>query len=543
MRLFFISLVSALVIAGVASSQQDTATAEWHNQVGVVHLKKNQFIEAAAEFRKAVEIDPAFIRAWTNLGSSLAQAGDMEESVDAFRKAVALDGKDPQLRMNLGIALRAKGDADLALKEFRAVLKSRPDDVEVHQHLALTMKQLGDLEGAIVGFETVLGLNPEHREAYYNLGTVLRQQAAARRRGRPPARLEPSIEEGLRAAKDFISRGDLKGAHTTLERLAQDTPASADVLNLLGFVQGQERDLPSSVATLTRAVELNSDMPEARYNLGVALWYSGKHAEALESLRHSIRLNPSAAEVYAFLGMALKDKQALQRAIALNPNLPAPYIDLSLVFLRSGQTDMAVGQLEAALNLPAPSAPIPDLNAVVSELRRALSAKPGLPEGHNVLGLLLGKQGADPKQVMAEFREALRLRPDYAEAHNNLGLVLIQVGDSEKAVAAFREALRHAPAYAGALGNLGAALVASRPDEAIHLLEKAVAIQPVFVRAHYNLALAYAQSPEHADKAIPQFRKVIDLEPGFAAAHFEFGKVLFRKNQLTEAIVQFREAV
>ena len=104
--------------------------------------------------------------------------------------------------------------------------------------------------------------------------------------------------------------------------------------------------------------------------------------------------------------------------------------------------------------------------------------------------------------------------------------------------------MRLAPEHVGALSNLGAALVPSQPAEAIRLLEKAVAAQPAYVRAQYNLALAYAQSPERgADRAIAQFRKVIDLEPGFAAAHFELGKALFQKNSLPEAIAQFRETV
>jgi tetratricopeptide (TPR) repeat protein len=239
-----------------------------------------------------------------------------------------------------------------------------------------------------------------------------------------------------------------------------------------------------------------------------------------------------------------RGRPLLQRCIALSPNLQAPYFDLGILFLRSGQVEKGIGQLEAALNLPAPTGPIPDLDVVVSELRRVLSAKPELAEGHNILGLLLGKQGADPKQVMSAFREAIRLRPDYAEAHNNLGLVLVQVGDSEKGILEFREALRLAPEYVSATGNLGAALVGSQPVEAIGLLEKAVAMQPSFVRAQYNLALAYAQSSEHGlDKAIAQFEKVIELDPGFAAAHFELGKVLLRKNALPQAILSFQEAL
>ena len=289
-------------------------------------------------------------------------------------------------------------------------------------------------------------------------------------------------------------------------------------------------------------------MPEARYNLGVAFWYSGQRASAIESLEHSIRLNPAAAEVYSFLGMARREagdldraRPLLQRAIALSPNLQAPYFDLGVLFLRSGQTEKGIGQLEAALNLPAPEGAIPDPEVVVSELRRVLGSKPELAEGHNILGRLLGKQGGDPKQVMSAFREAIRLRPDYAEAHNNLGLVLVQVGDTEKGILQFREALRLAPDDVDATGNLGAALVGSQPAEAIRLLEKAIAARPSFVRAHYNLALAYAQSSEHGlDKAIPQFQKVIELDPGFASAQFELGKASFGRMLCRKPSCAFR---
>src|SRR5439155_6188497 len=128
-----------------------------------------------------------------------------------------------------------------------------------------------------------------------------------------------------------------------------------------------------------------------------------------------------------------------------------------------GQMEKGIGRIEAALNLPAPTGSIPDLDIVIAELRHALPGATDAAGLHNALGLLLGKQGADPKQVIAEFREAVRLRPGYAEAHNIVGRVLIQGGDNEGGIAEFRQALLVAPDYAGALGNLGAALVPSNP--------------------------------------------------------------------------------
>ena len=545
-RLLLFGIVACLGL--MAQPQAGGANAA--NEAGVEHLRRSEFIDAIAAFRKAVEIDPKLVRAWNNLGSALAQAGDMQDSVDAFKRAVALSPEDLQLRMNLGIALRAMGDADAALEQFRLVARERASDPEVHQQLGLAFKQQGNLAAATEAFETVLTYNPENREAYYNLATVLRQQAAAVRKRQPQTASSPQAERRIAEARQALSRGDLAGARGGLESLLKEAPSSAEALNLLGFVQGQQKNLPASILTLTRAVELAPDLADAHYNLGVARWYAGHRAKSVESLEKAVQLNPAAPEVYAFLGMARREmgdlensRRALQRALALGPSSPAPYIDLGLVFLRQGQHERAVGQFEAALNLPSPTGPIPDLDLVITELRAVLSRTPSA-EGRNVLGLLLGKQGADPRVVAAEFREAIRLQPTYAQAHNNLGLVLLQAGDQEKGLAELKEALRHAPEYPDALGNLGAALVPSEPEEAIRLLQKAVSLQPAFVRAHYNLALAYAQSPKFGiDQAIAQFRKVVDLAPGFSAARFEFGKVLFRRNELKEAIAQFREAL
>ncbi len=39
-----------------------------------------------------------------------------------------------------------------------------------------------------------------------------------------------------------------------------------------------------------------------------------------------------------------------------------------------------------------------------------------------MLGLMLGRNGANHTEVADAFRQALKLHPDFAEAYNNLGL-------------------------------------------------------------------------------------------------------------------------
>src|SRR5262249_40245990 len=153
---------------------------------------------------------------------------------------------------------------------------------------------------------------------------------------------------------------------------------------------------------------------------GAALWYSGVKPKSLTELGEAVQLDPAAGANYAFLGTALREtgdlegaRRNLQCAIALLPSFSATYIDLGIAYLRSGDMDKGIGQLEAGLHVPVPSGPAPAWDTAIADLRKALAGKPDSSEAHNVLGLLLGRQGADSKEVLAEFREAIRLRPDF----------------------------------------------------------------------------------------------------------------------------------
>ena len=144
-------------------------------------------------------------------------------------------------------------------------------------------------------------------------------------------------------------------------------------------------------------------------------------------------------------------RASLQRAMALSPAMAAAYVDFGVAFLREGNLEKGLGQLEAGLNVPMPVPPAPSWYAAIAALRRAMTLSPQhseTPEAHNVLGLALGRKGAPADDVVAAFRAAIRIRPDYAEAHNNLGLVLIQSGRDDEGIAALREAVRLAPACA-----------------------------------------------------------------------------------------------
>ncbi len=523
--------------------------ADAHNWLGVALAGKADLPGAIAEFKQAIALAPKYGRAYTNLGSALAKAGDFDAAVTAFQSALTLEPNSVAAHLNLGMALREKGDLEGALRHLRPVAAANPDNPNIQYELGQTLRQNGDLPGAVAAFEKSIALEPELREGYYGLGQALKEQSASAARSRASFPASPA-DDLVTRAQELVGQGDLTAARDQLTAATARDDTNAVAQNLLGFILGQQHDLSSAVAHLQRATTLQPEWAEAHYNLGVALWYSGDKEKSLTELRRAAALDPAAGACQAFLGNALRDtgdlaggRVSLQRAIAVLPPTAAVYVDLGITYLRAKELDHALGQFEAALNLPASAQPTPDWDSAITGLQAAVTANPNAAEAHNVLGLLLGRKSADSALVVAEFRAAIRLRPDFAEAQNNLGLVLLQAGDDAAGIAALREAVRLSPDYADAHDNLGAALTPTDAAEAVRELETAVRLAPASVKALYNLAIAYAASPGLPPaKSIDQLRKVIDLDPTFSRAHLALGKALVQQGTLPEALDHLQQA-
>ena len=522
------------------------ASAEAHNWMGAFLMGRGSLTDAITELRKAVSLDPQYARGYTNLGSALAKSGDLAGSVTAFQKALVLDPNSWTADLNLGLALRENGDAAKAVVHLRRVAEAQPDNPTVQCELGKTLRQNGDLASAVAAFERALAIDPEMREAYYGLGFTLKQQAAAARK---TSVATLSTNRYYTQAQQAFAKGDLSSAEDQLVQALATDANDADAQNLLGYILGQRGDTSSALPHLERAAALRPESAEVHFNYGAALWYSGEKKKAISELKTSVRLDPSAASSYALLGMAQREegdwdeaRVNLQRALALAPTTAATFVDLGIVFFRQNQTQRGLAQFEAGLNANS-AVPIPDWDGTISAIRESLSKNPNAPELHNMLGLVLGRKGSPSNEVLAEFHEALRLRPNYAEAHNNMGLVLAQNGEDERATAEFREAVRIRPDFADAHANLGAVLTLTDVEEAIGELEKAVSLDPGLLKAQFNLAEAYGNSPSHGvAKQIEQLKKIISVAPDFARAHLSLGKALLHDGKIDEAVAELREA-
>ena len=83
----------------------------------------------------------------------------------------------------------------------------------------------------------------------------------------------------------------------------------------------------------------------------------------------------------------------------------------------------------------------------------SISLEPLLPESHNLLGIVLRKEGDDQAGIQACLK-ALELNPDYLEAHMNLGHFFFGKNLFAEAAVHYENVIRIDPQYSLAYNNL-----------------------------------------------------------------------------------------
>lgn len=152
---------------------------------GIRALDRKAWPEAAALFRKGLELAPTNPALRQRLGSTLYQMGDARGARAAFEEVVRVTPGHALAQYSLGVLLQADGRHADAIERFRAALQSRPGHVDSHLRLAASLRRLGRAEASLPHYEQVMSLNPDLVEARFGQAVALvqiRRYAEARDR-------------------------------------------------------------------------------------------------------------------------------------------------------------------------------------------------------------------------------------------------------------------------------------------------------------------------------------------------------------------------
>lgn len=135
-----------------------------HRQ-GLAFARQKQWREAAANFRRALQLEPEFPEAHFCLGRVLAVKGHWTQAVACFEEALRLRPKFPAVLNRLGAAYSRLHRWKDAVACYLLLVRRQPTRASAHQQLGAAYAELGQLELAQQHLENALSLRPNHAAA------------------------------------------------------------------------------------------------------------------------------------------------------------------------------------------------------------------------------------------------------------------------------------------------------------------------------------------------------------------------------------------
>jgi Tfp pilus assembly protein PilF len=154
----------------------DASLAVAYNALGLVHhLSFAQLPEAIAAYQKALQLDPKFTEANTNLGNVYLAQARYEQAIPYFEKALAdILYKTPYIaENNLGWCYYKKGEVQLGIDHIRGALVANPRFCLGHRNLGIIYTEMGQPEKALESYAKYAKNCPAKAEAHQLYGMAL----------------------------------------------------------------------------------------------------------------------------------------------------------------------------------------------------------------------------------------------------------------------------------------------------------------------------------------------------------------------------------
>ncbi|MBK6898530.1 MAG: tetratricopeptide repeat protein [bacterium] len=121
-------------------------------QLGTCLVKDERPGDAIAAYRLALDLDPVYTKAWSNLGIVQMQVGDYAGALDTFRTLAALEDDVYRARLNEGVCLYQLGRYEESLAAYEQALALQETSA-VWENMGHVFDKLGDKQGAASCFK------------------------------------------------------------------------------------------------------------------------------------------------------------------------------------------------------------------------------------------------------------------------------------------------------------------------------------------------------------------------------------------------------
>jgi tetratricopeptide (TPR) repeat protein len=377
-----------------------------------------------------------------------------------------------------------------------------------------------------------------------------------------PASHDQELNRQFQAAVAQYDAGHFPEAAAQLEKLLREVPENFEAQELLGMVYAGESQHELAKQHLEAAVRIKPTSAAARTNLAASLMGLGDVEGARQQLKRAVVLAPRSydanhnlGEVYIKLGKLPDAVLYLKQAQQINPTSYDNGYDLALAYLLTDRSDPA-RQLVHALLKAQDTAELHNLLgqieekegnfvAAANEFEAAAHKDPSESNLFDWASELLLHRTLEP--AIEVFRNAAERYPTSARLAIGLGIAYYSRGIYDEAVKSLLLAADLSPSDARCYLFLSKAYDSSpsQADEVIQRFRRFSELQPNDARAKYYYAISLWKGKRAKDPAVDftqvetLLRKAIALDPKFSEAHFQLGNLLSDRTQYADAIPEY----
>jgi tetratricopeptide (TPR) repeat protein len=443
-----------------------------HFQLGCLAFSHDNRPLATQEFRKEIDLDPAFGDAYLYLGLTLRRDGKNREALPLLQRAVALEPNSPLPYRALAVVQVNLNQVQAATETLRVAKGRFPSEPAFAAQLAVLLKQMGRPEEAAEEAALAQSLSRKGNHPHQVPGANLQSQALSTANGPPSTTISRSATPASSAAatEHPPSRGETdRGAGHSytvvfddlrwcLEREDAACASSAlsaihdpkilrtaDYLELKAQSLALETRKQEALAAIQAAIDSDPSQPHYLITQGRIYLGFSEPLDAIPCFLKAAKLAPESPEPFYFLGTSFF-------LLAQSTRSPDDYRRAVRHFQLALQ--VSPGDDRAEFMLGVIDAVQSRLDDARLHLQRAIRLQSANPYYHLHYGILL-KHVGDNRGAMSEMRTAERMNPSYALTHFELGTVYEKLGDFEEARAELEAARKLNPGLSAPYYHLG----------------------------------------------------------------------------------------
>lgn len=219
------------------------------NNLGVCHVREDNFEKAKEYFKLAIKNDSSYITAYENLAWSYIKNKELKDALDFLSESLQKGvGLSEEWRHQVGLLLIDLDKITEAIEWYNKKIDEEPDNNLLYNNIGFCYLKLGNIKKAKEHFRISInifrkkikkfgGASVNGIVAFYNMGRV------------------------------YVDVKDLSGMERIVKELTKYSPRDAFVMYLKGHISIIENDFKEAKKLFLEALKINENIPDVYPNL------------------------------------------------------------------------------------------------------------------------------------------------------------------------------------------------------------------------------------------------------------------------------------